>query len=343
MSPPQNAVGHPELFIPLIDFSQFTHPDTTSAKATCAAALLDGFKSAGFVYLKNHGISNALVQKAFEHSAAFFARPQEQKDELAWSTPSSNRGYMRLGREKTTTLTNHVEASALRDGKPDMKETMDFGRENVEGLPNQWPEDKFDNEGKGFKRDLYELWTACKALHVEVMRCIGMAMGYDAHFFDEYTAVGDNTLRLLHYPSVKPEAFKTAERSGAHTDFGTISFLFQDDTGGLEVRSPSGVYVPATPIQDTIVVNAGDLLARWSNDLIKSTFHRVVQPQMAAQSATDYCPARYSIAYFCNPDFEKTIEVLPGTWEQSSKGKKYEPIKSGDYLVQRLSVVVAPV
>lgn len=126
-----------------------------------------------------------------------------------------------------------------------------------------------------------------------------------------------------------------------NTQFGTITLLFQDNTGGLEVKSPSGVFVPATPIPDTIVVNAGDLLARWSNDLVKSTLHRVVQPTQTRKSNPIMYPERYSIAYFCNPDFDKIIEALPGTWEAVEKGMKYAPIKSGDYLIQRLGVTVA--
>lgn len=262
---------------------------------------------------------------------------------------------MRLGREKTTDLTDKEKAATLRGGLPDMKETIDIGREAVEGLPNQWP-DSFDDDGKAFKQDIYQFWLRCKELHVQVMRCIALGMGYNIDYFDTYTEKGDNTLRLLHYPSVPKSAFDHAERAGAHCDvsmllkttmvtndkqFGTITLLFQDNTGGLQVRSPSGVFVPATPIPDTIVVNAGDLLARWSNDLVKSTLHRVVQPNHVAANEDEMYPERYSIAYFCNPDFDKMIEALPGTWEESEIGKKYAPIKSGDYLIERLGITVA--
>jgi isopenicillin N synthase-like dioxygenase len=99
------------------------------------------------------------------------------------------------------------------------------------------------------------------------------------------------------------------------------------------VKSPTGTFVNATPIPGTIVVNAGDLLARWSNDYIKSTIHRVVEPP---RKETDEYPARYSIAYFCNPNFESMIEAMPGTY-QTEADKKYEGITSGDYLVQRLA------
>jgi len=106
--------------------------------------------------------------------------------------------------------------------------------------------------------------------------------------------------------------------------------------GGLQVLSPNNVYVDATPIRDTIVVNAGDLLARWSNDTIKSTKHRVIQPP--AKADEDKYPARYSMAYFCNPNFDRYIDAIPGTYDEAKgKAKKYAGINSGDYLVQRLT------
>lgn len=119
-------------------------------------------------------------------------------------------------------------------------------------------------------------------------------------------------------------------------NLGSITLLFQDTRGGLQVRSPKGTFVDATPIPDTIVINAGDLLARWSNDTIKSTKHRVVEPPPKPEDeGKDEYPPRYSIAYFCNPNFDKTIEAIPGTYEEG--GKKYGPVNSGAYLVQRLT------
>ena len=85
--------------------------------------------------------------------------------------------------------------------------------------------------------------------------------------------------------------------------------------------SPNGTFINATPIEDTIVVNAADLLARWSNDTIKSTNHRVVEPP----SKSEVHAPRYSIAYFCNPNFDRFIDAIPGTYGEQ-KVKKYEGI-----------------
>lgn len=117
---------------------------------------------------------------------------------------------------------------------------------------------------------------------------------------------------------------------------GSITLLFQDDRGGLQVLSPNSNFIDATPIPDTIVINAGDLLARWSNDTIKSTKHRVVEPPLKeGQEVGDVYPARYSVAYFCNPNFDRFIDAIPGTYEET--GKKYEGVNSGEYLVRRLA------
>ncbi|KAI9779714.1 MAG: hypothetical protein M1839_007212 [Geoglossum umbratile] len=328
------AVSEDSLFIPLIDFSLFLH-GSDDDKLAVAKSMTDGFKDAGFVYLKNHGVPYDVVDRVFSESAKFFARPQEQKDSISWTTPESNRGYTGHGREKVANLDDRSAIDALRAAVPDLKESLEIGREDEPGLPNHWL-DKSDKEGEVFKKVMQEFFEICKDMHTVVMRSIGLGMGLEESFFDQYTDAGDNTLRLLHYPSVPKDVFlknKDQVRAGDHSDYGSITFLFQDECGGLQVLSPKGTFVNAVPIPGTIVVNAGDLLARWSNDAIRSTRHRVVEP--TAPSESGVCPARYSVAYFCNPNFDKVIDALPGTFEK--EGKKYPGVNSKDYLVQRLA------
>lgn len=298
--------------------------------------------------MKNHGIPPSVVSRVFASSAQFFARPQDQKDSLGWTSPESNRGYIATGREKLAPLEQTGDVNDLRGAAPDLKETMEIGREGIEGSPNQWP-DHLDERGREFKETMLSFSGACKALLQQVMSAIALGMNLPEHFFDDYFGKGDNTLRLLHYPSVQKSIFKensSQVRAGEHSDYGAITLLFQDRHGGLQVRTPEGGFVNATPIPDTIVVNAGDLLARWSNDTIKSTRHRVVEPpkswsQDPEAESPDEHPSRYSIAYFCNPDFDKLIEVLPGTYgDDIHVAKKYPGITSGDYLVQRLSATI---
>ncbi|KAF2470247.1 Clavaminate synthase-like protein [Lindgomyces ingoldianus] len=335
-----SAVSKDDLFIPLIDFSRFLSSDPTSKQQT-AKAVLEGFQNAGFIYLQNHGIPPSTVATVFVHSAKFFARPQHQKDALAWYSPEANRGYTAQGREKVTDLEKAGDVEDLRKLIPDLKESLEIGRDDEPGLPNMWPPVEGDGEARGFQEVMLRFHGICKKLHMQIMRAIALGMGIEETWFDGFTDKGDNTLRLLHYPGVDKKVFKREDgllqvRAGEHSDYGSITLLFQDSRGGLQVRSPKGTFVDATPIPDTIVINAGDLLARWSNDTIKSTKHRVVEPlpKPEDEGADSYLP-RYSIAYFCNPNFDRMIEAIPGTFEE--KGKKYEAIRSGEYLVRRLA------
>lgn len=194
-----------------------------------------------------------MIDRVFAESALFFARPKDQKNTLAWTTPQSNRGYVSHGREKVTQLADPSLIQALRNANPDLKESFEIGRDNVPGLPNHWPE-HLDEEGKVFTETMKDFFETCKGLHIEVMRTIGLGMGLEMGFFDKFTSGGDNNLRLLHYPAVKKDVFvknRGQVRAGKHTDYGSITLLFQDDRGGLQVRSPQGTFVNAIPIPGT--------------------------------------------------------------------------------------------
>ncbi|KAL3464161.1 hypothetical protein BJX64DRAFT_97759 [Aspergillus heterothallicus] len=338
--PVTETVSKDGLVIPIIDFAPFLN-GTPADKHAVAMSIVDAFKTSGFLYLKDHGIPPSIVARVFKSSAAFFARPQDQKDTLGWTTPQANRGYVRTGREKLSTVDDLSDPEARR-AIPDIKESMEIGREGVEGLPNHWP-DSIDDEGKEFKEEMQSFFGLCKDLHIRVMQAIALGMSLPVHFFDEYVDQGDNTLRLLHYPAVHKDVFKTNPgqvRAAEHSDYGSITLLFQDRRGGLQARSPEGTFVDVTPFTDTVVINAGDLLARWSNDTIKSTRHRVVEPPTAyGEDESDVYPDRYSIAYFCNPNHDKFIEAIPGTYGEGEdiSNAKYPGITAGDYLVQRLA------
>ncbi|KAG5930847.1 hypothetical protein E4U53_002102 [Claviceps sorghi] len=329
------AVAKQGFVIPLIDFSKFLS-GSPQERQSVAREILDGFRTSGFIYLKNHSIPAEAVQRTLARSAAFFALDDEAKLKLSWTTAEANRGYSSLGREKVTLNIDMAEADRMRSAAPDLKETMEIGRDTDPRFPNQWPdEDDATRVGlRGFRADMMDFYGKCQALEAEVMRAIALGLGLEQDFFEQYIHPGSNNLRLLHYPGVKADVFKLNPeqmRTGEHSDYGCITLLFQDDRGGLQVRSPSGDFVDATPIEGTVVVNAGDMLARWSNDTIRSTIHRVARPP----SRDHEYPARYSIAYFCNPNMDSFIETLPGTYA-TDRDRKYEGITSGDYLVQRL-------
>ena len=268
---------------------------------------------------------------------------------------------------------------------------------------NHWPSPSHDPRNLEFRTVMEQFFESCRLIHSALMSAIAIAMGLESGFFDPYVRRGDNTLRLLHYPGVARSAFSSSSspsssstngagtggaaggkdvnvrcRAGEHTDYGSVTLLFQDQRGGLQVKGRRAkrekgneagndkedeeYWMDVHPIPGTIVVNAGDLLARWSNGSIRSTLHRVVEPppcplppgeqqdQVQKHNPKEsnnheqnnnefFHPARYSIAYFCNPDFDRWIEALPGTWEEEMGrgGKKFEGINSGEYLVGRLS------
>lgn len=233
----------------------------------------------------------------------------------------------------------------------DLKESMEIGPELGE-YENQWPTDA---EGAEFKAVMLEFMKRADQLHLQVMSAIAVGLGLGQHFFDKSCTPGANNLRLLHYPPVPKTTFSenpAQVRLGAHSDYGSITLLFQDTVGGLQVEHPQikGHFVDVKPIKDTVVINAGDLLARWANDTIRSTLHRVVEPDRSQQKTVrmgekgdggreggEYYPARYAVVYFCAPNFDEVIETLPGTWGAEHEKVYKQGIRCKDHLVQRLA------
>lgn len=247
------------------------------------------------------------------------------------------------GQNRLASIELMDENGLLQESFPDLKETMEIGREGEKDPPNQWP-DRLDDDGRDFKETMLSFFDMCDALHKQIMRAIALGMNLPELFFEEFINEGDNHLRLLHYPPARKEIFRRHPRqvrASEHTDCGSITLLFQDRHGGLQARSPEGHFVDVTPVADAVVVNAGDLLARWSNDTIKSTPHRVIEPPKPAgeeseNDQSDTYPSRYSVAYFCSPNKDKLIDALPGTYSEAAP-KKYSGITVRDYFVQRLA------
>ncbi|KAJ3110996.1 hypothetical protein HDU96_006096 [Phlyctochytrium bullatum] len=317
--------------IPVVDFSRFLRGNAKD-KERAAKDVVDAFKNIGFVYISGHGIPDEVLNGVYDKSKRFFDLPLAEKEKIAWETPESNRGYVAPGREKVTQLTDAAEVAKLREASPDLKESLEIGKEPSSDYQNRWP-----THDAQFRTTMMRFYDIAHDLHLEVMRSIALGLGLGETFFDKYCDKKDHNLRLLHYPEVPVSVFDNdgQARAGAHTDYGSITLLFQDDRGGLQVQSPdTGAWIQATPIPGTIVINAGDLLSRWSNDVIRSTNHRVVSPppEKAANGGQVF-PARYSIAYFCNPNMDAMIEGLPGIGEAG----KYEPVLTKAYMVKRLS------
>ncbi|MBF1801971.1 isopenicillin N synthase family dioxygenase [Alloalcanivorax profundimaris] len=310
--------------IPVIDFGPFLHGGAEDRQAV-ARAMRQASADWGFFYLSNHGVPADLLRRSFQASQDFFALPEAEKQSVAWQTASSNRGYVAVRRER-------LDAS-----KPgDLKEAFNAGPETgPDDLPeeerpyrlNRWPAGH-----PAFRATVMELMDGCVAASNRVLSAFALALDLPDGFFVDSHDQLHHTLRLLHYPPL-PEGFQPQggeRRAGAHTDYGSITLLFQDGIGGLEVRTRDGEWITAPPIPDTVVVNTGDLMQRWTNHVFCSTPHRV-SPFTAAGS-----PDRYSIAFFCHPNPDAEIRCIESCADADNP-PRYPPILAGDHLMEKLN------
>ncbi|MGF1480436.1 MAG: isopenicillin N synthase family dioxygenase [Cyanophyceae cyanobacterium] len=309
------------LTIPVIDFAAFINGNEAQQQRV-AQEIYEACHRIGFMYLKDLGISQELIHRVFAQSQHFFSLPTEVKNQVAWSDAVSNRGYVGIERER------------LDETKPgDLKEAFNVGKEvganELETNPaltrNQWLAEEPD-----FKETVLEFYKASAAAADRVCQAFALALNTSASFFADKHSQHDYTLRLLHYPPV-PQAPKPDQvRAGAHSDYGSLTLLFQDAVGGLEVRTAQGEWINAPSIPGTVVVNTGDLMQRWTNHVFCSTKHRVRIPTDERVKRS-----RYSIALFCHPNYDTEIACLESC-QGSERPPLYPPIKAGDYLMSRL-------
>ncbi len=171
-----------------------------------------------------------------------------------------------------------------------------------------------------------------------LLRAVAVGIGLeDTDHFLQFHSGLNNQLRLLHYPPVETEMLSssTLARMPAHSDWGSITMLFQDDCGGLQVEEPTtpGAFVDALPMKGALIMNVGDLLMRWSNDYLKSTLHRVTVPPMKLEQKATALPmasSRYSIPYFVAPDPQSVVSCLPCCSNEKNP-PKYPPVTQRDY------------
>jgi len=273
----------------------------------------------GFFAVADHGIADDAVDEVFAQSAAFFALPSADKERLSVANSTSYRGYVRLGEEKLD--------PALAG---DVKECFNAGPDLAPGDPdvlagkpfhavNQWP------ELPGFRSALLAYQRAALELVVLLHRAIATDLGIEEHYFDRYFTHAVGILRLLHYPPHPGSFDGNVYGAGAHTDYGNLTLLAQDETGGLEVRTRDGDWVVAPPTPGTLVCNIGDCLMRWTNDRYVSNPHRVVN-----RSGRE----RYSVAFFGDPNADALVACLPSVLAPGEL-PKYPPITYAEYLRSR--------
>ncbi|KAK2179385.1 hypothetical protein NP493_494g04028 [Ridgeia piscesae] len=302
--------------IPIVDLEQFNickEPEDVGddVQRQLAAQIIDAFSTVGFVGLKNYGIPQDKLNALMTEARTFFKLPviTKKKYSIRPTHEDERGGWVCL------------EQEILNPDRPaDLKETF-----NVVNQSQLWP----DDEVPGYRPTADEFYRLCWTLSQRVLLLIGLGLGLDqpCYLKKTHSIDGACALRCLFYPSIKshPDVRPNQIRCGEHSDYGSITLLFQDDVGGLQLRTRDGEFVPATPMDGVVLVNVGDMMQRWTSDKLVSTKHRVVIPE--AQAARE--KARMSVAYFVIPDDDCLIECLDGS-------NKYEPITSLDYLNMRI-------
>jgi isopenicillin N synthase-like dioxygenase len=301
--------------LPIIDLAGF--PGDPAVFERVVGEIAEAARGVGFFYVVNHGVPSALMEGAFAESKAFFARPYAEKSEIAIDKIGGNRGYSALLREA-------LDPKAGADLKEAFNIGLDLPPDDAELLArvpfralNAWP------AAPGFKATFLAYFDACRGLAEALHRAFAKDLGLPLDYFRDKLDKPMATLRILHYPAT-PEGEIGA---GAHTDYGNITLLATDDVGGLEVRTRAGAWIAAPPIPGAFVVNIGDCLMRWTNDVYVSTPHRVVN-----RSGRE----RYSIAFFFDPNPDALVESIPSCGEP-----RYAPVRAADYLKSRLDASVA--
>lgn len=310
--------------VPLIDFGDFLSGDEEARKAT-ALKLGEACRNIGFFYLTNHGVPASLIERTLDEAKRFFALPDERKAEIAIERSACHRGWFKMGGE-------NLDPAKQKAGG-DLKEGIKIGRDLpadhplvLSGLPlhgpNQWP-----GELPGFKETVQECYRALSDLGRNVMRAFALALELPEDHFERWLTGPMATLGPLHYPPQAGAITEARIGAGAHTDFGCLTILWQDAAGGLQVRNTAGQWLDAPPIPGSFVVNIGDMMARWTNDLFTSTFHRVINT-----SGRD----RYSMPFFFDPDFNADLTALP-TCVGPDRPAKYPPTTGGQHLIDRIN------
>jgi isopenicillin N synthase-like dioxygenase len=303
--------------IPVVDIAPL-QGDDRAAIAAVGQGLLEAAERVGFFYVRNHAVPQALVDRVYALSRRFFALPMEAKQGVR--IDARHRGFLAVG-----------EARMYDKARIDLKESFIWGPELgpddpdvAAGKPlmgpNQWP------------AALPELAPMLMAYSAAVMDCgrsllrgFAVSLGLDPDFFRDRFVKPLARCSLIYYPQQPPDTGTEQFGVAPHTDYGGLTLLSQDDTGGLQVRARSGEWVTAPPIAGSFVVNVGDLMARWTNDRFLSTPHRVINSSGRA---------RYSVGVFFDPAFDTVIDPR----ELRPPGPAlYPPVTCGEYIVSRFN------
>jgi isopenicillin N synthase-like dioxygenase len=306
--------------IPVIDLSDALRPGGVRS-AEVAQQMRQAAMSAGFFYIRHHGVPAETLARQFEIARDLLTLPAPRREALSIRHSPIMRGFEALGAQTLD-----------REAHPDLKESfycgMDWPADHPyvrAGLqtygPSQWPDEL------PHARPVCEAYIdTLNALSLRIMQLLALSLGLAEHHFDAACHDPMVTLRMVRYPPHPEGADERTFGAGAHTDWGAVTVLAQDAHGGLEVQMPDGNWVEATPLPDTLVVNLGDMIPRWTNGLYHSNPHRVRNRHSGGAP-------RYSIPFFYEPGYFARIEAVPGT-VPPGQVPRFKPCTAGEHLIE---------
>lgn len=306
--------------IPSVDLAHFLN-GTAEEKQQFVNTLGNAYEEIGFVAVKNSLINDQLISNLYQSVQEFFALPTEVKLKYERPELSGQRGYTSFGKE-------HAKDSNAGD----LKEFWHFGQIISEANKAIYPDNIHVEELPEFLTIGLEAYKGLENTGRYMLRAIALHLGLEENWFDAHIHEGNSILRPIHYPPITSEP-KDAVRAGQHEDINLITLLIGASADGLEVLNKQNEWVAVTALPDHIVVNVGDMLERLTNNQLKSTTHRVVNPPREKWGTP-----RFSIPFFLHPKNEMKLDCLPSCIKEGEQAQ-YTPITAEDFLNQRLAEI----
>ncbi len=306
--------------IPVVDLDNFLNTEDQDKKQLFVERLGKAFEEVGFVAVKNHGISNGLIDELYKNVQEFFSLPLVEKEKYEIPELAGQRGYTSFGKE-------HAKGSEA----PDLKEFFQYGQiiPHDHKLKSEYPDNVNVSQVENFNTTFYKAYRAFEKSGKALLQAIALYLKLPEHYFDDYVEEGNSIVRAIHYPPITHEP-KSAIRAEQHEDINLITLLVGASAGGLEILNRNNDWVGVTSLPEQIVVNVGDMLQRLSNNQLKSTTHRVVNPHREL-----WHTSRFSIPFFLHPKSAMSLACLIQCITEDHP-KQYEDITAGDYLDERL-------
>jgi len=281
------------------------------------------FNETGFVTITNHSLSKELIDSLYDNVKKLFALPDDVKQKYEIPGLAGQRGYTGKGKE-----------TAKGFKTPDLKEFWQIGQTVTDGsaIKEEYPDNVVVTELPEFNKITREVYQKLENDGKYLLRAIAVYLGLDEHYFDNKVHNGNSILRTLHYfPIEDPDSVPAdAVRAGAHEDINLITLLIGASADGLELLTADKEWFPVKAHGEDLVINVGDMLQRLTNNKLKSTTHRVVNPPRELMKNS-----RYSVPFFLHPVSDMDLTSLPSTID-AEHPKKYEDVTAGEYLDERL-------